>query len=471
MLPIALKFSRVFTLNLKLTYKHLILKNLSAFLLFIILSLNLNAQGITRHFISHIPLSGQSNPSLYPEYRFTLGIPMANWFTEYNTNFSLKNIMADRSHDTLYITPGIFLSKLDRLNFVNFESDFEIISTSLKIKKNYFSFFLTNKTWIEARYPRDLFSLAWKGNAQFIGSFADFRGMGVDFINYNEYAIGWSRAFADKFSLGAHVKYLQGLMNFKTATSDITLKVDTTTYWLTADYSLKIKIAAPVDTNGISIHSAKDVLTFGNRGLGLDLGGTYKFNDKLKLSASLLDLGYIHWTKNTKSYFIENQQIKFEGIKIDSTFSFNFSDSTLKIMTDTLLEKFRFSKNYEPFTTGLNPKLYLTASYDLTQHDRLGFVLYNRFYKYYNYMSYSLLYQHRFGNILSFTTSMTLNSRGNAKIGAGITWRIFGSNFYVITDNITGFFNPLSMQSLSINFGWYYVKVSPGKGKAPKATF
>lgn len=389
---------------------------------------------------------------------------MTNWFEELNTNFSLKNLMQKRSGDSvIIITPGLFLSKLDKVNFVNFESDFEIISASFKINKNYFSLFITNKTWFEYRFPRDLLSLAWRGNAQFIGSAADFNGIGIDFNNYNEYALGWSRSFADKFSVGARVKYLQGLMNFKTAKSDITLKVDTTTYWLTTDYSVKIKIAAPFDTNGFDINSPKDILTFGNKGIGLDFGGTYKITNKLSISASLLDLGYIHWTKNTKSYYIDEGKLKFEGIKIDSTFSYDFSDSALKVLVDTLVEKFKFHKNYEPFSVGLNPKFYLSAAYDLTKNDKIGVIIYNRFYHYYNFMNYSLLYQHRFGDFLSLTTAFSLNSRGFGKIGAGITWRILGSNFYIITDNITGFLNLKNMQSLSLNFGWYYVKVSSRK--------
>ena len=39
----------------------------------------------------------------------------------------------------------------------------------------------------------------------------------------------------------------------------------------------------------------------GGFGMALDLGGVYKLNDNLTLSASVLDLGFINWSNNMKA--------------------------------------------------------------------------------------------------------------------------------------------------------------------------
>jgi len=439
-----------------------------------VLIININTakgQGITRHFMTNLPVSLHTNPSLFPDYRYSIGFPLGNWFWETNTNMSLKQMISKIENNTLYISPNKIIDNLDKVNFVNNEFDLELLSTSFKVKKNYFSLFLSNKTFFEFRYPRDLLALGWQGNGPFIGGQADFSGIGVDAVNYNELALGYSRLIKDKLYIGGRFKYLQGIVNLKTVKSDITISIDTTTYWLTANYSTMIRIAAPIDTNGPSFNSPSDVLNFGNPGMAFDIGASYKINDKLSASLSIIDLGYIHWTKNTKSYFLENGKLAFQGLKIDSTFNFDFSDSALNLLTDTLMEKFSFQKSITPFSTSLNSKLYITANYNLTPKDRFGLVIYNRFDSYYNLMNYSLLYQRKFGNILSLCANYTLNSRGNSKLGTGLSLRILGSNFYFITDDIVSLINPINAHTISFNFGWNYIKSKPKKSAVSKTTF
>jgi len=430
------------------------------------------SQGITRHFMTNLPQSLHTNPYLFPTYRYSIGFPLSGqWYWETKTNISLNTLISKIENGTLYISPDDIISKLDKVNFVNNEFNLELFSTSFRIKNNFFSVFMTNKTFFEFRYPRDLLSIAWHGNGQFVGGEASFSGLGIDFMNYNELAIGYIRTLKEKLFIGGRLKYLQGLLSVKTSRSDFTLKVDTTTYWLTTNYSATINIAAPFDTNGPSFSSVSDVLNFGNNGLAFDIGAAYKINDKLTASLSVVDLGFIHWTKNTKSYTLEEGKLAFEGLKVDSTFNFNFNDSVLKVIQDTTLENFQITKNTDPFSTAMNSRIYLTASYDLTKNDRFGLLVYNRFSKYYNYMSYSLLYQRMFGNILSLCANYTLTSRGNNKIGTGISLRILGSNFYFMTDDIISIIYPASANTFAFNFGWYYIKSKPKKSAVPKATF
>jgi len=39
-----------------------------------------------------------------------------------------------------------------------------------------------------------------------------------------------------------------------------------------------------------------------NNGVGIDLGAIYKYDEKITLYASIIDLGFIHWGSNVQGF-------------------------------------------------------------------------------------------------------------------------------------------------------------------------
>ena len=70
-----------------------------------------------------------------------------------------------------------------------------------------------------------------------------------------------------------------------------------------------------------------------NKGLGLDIGVSYKMNEKFSFGASLLDFGYINWTNGggsqVRNYSNSVHSFTFDGI--DFTQFIHNSDSVNKI--------------------------------------------------------------------------------------------------------------------------------------------
>lgn len=429
-----------------------------------------NAQGITAQFMDNLPMAGYNRASFFPKYRYSTSItPVSNIYFEMNTSFSVKDIIYKVEDGVAHINIGDFLNGMPKVNFFNTNFNYELFHTSFKIKNNFFSVGLTSKTFAELRIPRDVFLLAWKGNGHYIGNRASLDNIGIDMRNYNELSIGYTRNFNDAFHIGGKLKLLQGIMNVNTERSIFGITTDTATYWLNMDYSFKMNIAGPFDTNGFEgINSPSDILGFGNFGLGFDIGGDMNINEKFNLGMSVVDIGYIQWKNNVKSYSIDNGSLSFRGIEIDTSFNFDFGDSAIKVMTDTLMEKFQPIRSTEPFLTPLNTRVYLFANYKINDKNKAGAIYQSRLGGKYNQMSLSLLYQHRLLKFFDINASYTMTNLGYSKIGTGFTFRIMGSHFYYVTDDIISFFLPQNAKSLSFNFGWYYVKGNVDKEKKKK---
>ncbi|NJK93522.1 MAG: hypothetical protein HC905_00075 [Bacteroidales bacterium] len=106
-----------------------------------------------------------------------------------------------------------------------------------------------------------------------------------------------------------------------------------------------------------------------NRGYGFDLGFQYLINDKLTLSGSILDLGYINWKSNVNT-LSGGGDYTLEGIDLNQPDSVNFIETLL----DTLQDVYDVTVTNDPYSQLLTPKLYIGASYSPYKFIKLGFL-------------------------------------------------------------------------------------------------
>ena len=439
-----------------------------------LISLSGYSQDITRHSMHNLPSAGITNASYFPEFRYTVGImPFPQFNYSFETNIRVRNLYSIEN-ETLGLHVNQFLNKMPNVGFIRTGIDYEILSGSFKIKRNYFSLAFTTHVSSELRLPRDLFALAWQGNGAFIGKRISFDGLGMDATAYNEFAIGYSRDITERLNAGVRLSLLQGLVHFSTQTQ-IGLTTDTQTYWLHADYDIKVNISGPVDTSMFSENSNADPLeeflsnparSFGlsNFGLGFDIGADYDLTDNFNIALSLNDLGYIKWKNDVKTYAVENGKFSFEGIKIDSTLNIGFDSSYFSELKDSVFSFFKPVRTTESFNSNLTPKIYLTLSYDLNEKNRFGFVFYNHLHSDYNMSSFSLLYNRKLWKFINLAGNYTFNTYGQSRLWAGMSLRIMGSNFYIMTNDVSSFIQP-TKANINFNFGWYYIKGKPAKSK------
>uniref|UniRef100_UPI004026860B DUF5723 family protein n=1 Tax=Segatella hominis TaxID=2518605 RepID=UPI004026860B len=114
----------------------------------------------------------------------------------------------------------------------------------------------------------------------------------------------------------------------------------------------------------------------GGFGMALDLGGVYKLNDNLTLSASVLDLGFINWSNNMKAV---NRAESFEFNGFHDTAVRENSGPTIDDKIDDYGDQITDFVNLKDLgdqgsrTTSLAATLNIGAEYSLPSYDKLSF--------------------------------------------------------------------------------------------------
>ena len=212
--------------------------------------------------------------------------------------------------------------------------------------------------------------------SDYLGINETINGQKLEINSYAEVGLGFARNITDRLAVGGKVKMLLGIGNLKLninqihvetpsvgssgVTSKASIQVDAT-----LENSSKL-LELPENENGDYIDEI-DFGSFGFAGYGgaIDLGVSYKLLDKLTLSASVLDLGFIKWSKSNTSIARANAEQTYDLLDPASQQEFmNIVNSgeilnydMLKLKTEEASEKSR--------TRGLTSTMVLGAEYAL----------------------------------------------------------------------------------------------------------
>lgn len=453
--------------------KNLEIKNnfLWATILFVFIGGTISAQrNYTSYALENTPQSHIFNPAFKPSSKIFISIPGLSMHSigVSNSGFTLSDLLSERPQDdSLQIDPENAISKMKEHNFLTMESYNEIFAFGIRVKKNYFSFGITNRFNSSFIYTKDFFQLAAEGNGQtFLGERVSFDGTEINVNSYAEYAVGFNREFSDKLEIGARIKVLSGIANVNTKESKFGLHTDATTFALTIDGS------AIINTSGVKpLYDSlapddyapyENAYNFQNLGLALDLGATYKLTEKIKVSASLLDLGFINWKTDNATFELNDINYRFDGVNLNE-FLNDTTDAVFTSIQDTLTNLFSQEENNAEYRTGLATRFYLGGTYDLTKNIKVGATLYNEIVKS-NYRAAAILS----GTIqlkhwLSATVNYSQYSRSLGNIGAGISLRGGPVQFFIVTDNILGFITPEKSKNVHASFGINLMFGNPDK--------
>lgn len=428
-------------------------------------------QDLTIHLMPIIPQSNYTNPAFKPVPKWYFGFPALSSFYigVGHSGFVYKDLIHRRSDDSLEITMDKVLDKLGKTNYLSVNLMEELLSFGFKVKKNYFSFSATEKISFRFSYPRDLISLAWKGNGneQFLGKTTDFTGIGINATHYREYAIGCARDISDKIVIGGRLKYLQGLMNVYTKRNMPIITINEEDFEHTAQTDFLINVSLPEEAyeksdslnNNDGFDVGKYLMNSQNKGYGIDLGVSYKLNNKFSFGASVLDFGYIQWNSGLKNYTSSVESFTFDGIDIKQFFKKNDSVISDKFndILDSLADIFKVKETENSYWSPLTTKLYLTGIYSLTPHDKVGLLVRSEFFNKGIHPALTVSYNKWFSNMLSATASYSIMNRSYMNIGFGLALNSENWQTYVTTDNLYCLFDPEGTRNVNVHFGFNYI--------------
>jgi hypothetical protein len=378
----------------------------------------------TLGFMENIFQSTYSNPTAIPDHYISVGLPGISsvYAGLTNTGFTYKQLVRGDSFD---IANAIKNTK--KKNYLYASANADIFHLRIKARTSFISFHITEKIDARLSYPKDLLSLVWNGNYQFKGSKADLASLGVDANYYREYGIGYVRE-SKKWNIGGTAKFLQGFANVHVKNRNLNLKVADETYDLSATSDATLNTAG---LNSNTTDPMKTLGNFSNKGMAFDFGATYKHNDKWNFSASINNIGFIHWANSVKNYSIKGGAT-FDGIHYKVPDS---NDTSKTNYLDSLKNGFKYTETAHKYTSWVIPQLYARVKYNLTKKTMLNGALSLEKYKALRTTA-TIGVTQKIGNVFSLLLTYTYQYRNLNNAGLGIVINPGPVQFYFVSDCI-----------------------------------
>ena len=448
------------------------------FLIFVSITvLSLNAQdGITLHFMRLNPYAAYTNPSMHLQYNGYVGFPgISNINASFtNTSARYKTLFgADVNGAITTIRLNDFANQLsNKKNMLNSNISLNIIDFGFRTKPIFFSFSYRIRIDEYASYNKDLFNLPIHGNMMYVGENNPARpDLKVNLNVYQEFALGMQVDLNSWLYLGVRPKLLFGLANVKTRYANATLYTNPEDYTMKMNYNLNASMACVIpysisrdaEGNVNILFEPKDFLNnwqnaFKNIGAAIDLGMTFRINNMFGIAASVLDLGFIHWTTSchqftgsiseTNPHYYDGQ-IVFNGITSEDLADLannpeQISNKIQEIFPIEITETKAYNKS-------LSSRFLVEGYCNLGKHHRLSALFQGRIANKQFIPSFTVAWNGNFLNYFDLCVSYTMAKRSYANLGIGVGFNRKVFHLYVATDNIFSFINNKSIQRAILN--------------------
>ena len=397
--------------------------------------------------MNRIPQVIYTNPAFIPDSRVNVGLPMlsSNYFSLGNSGFAFNSLL---DVDNM-------IQKMAAKNYLTSNIRVDLLSVGIGVKENYFSLNVTEHVDAKITYPKGLFQFIWEGNGgELLGTRANMDGLGFDFMHHREYALGFARNFSEKLTVGSRLKYLSGFQNIWTKTSQLGLTTDSTTYDITLDGAMEVNTSGINGIVGGEFDVASGLINAGNNGVAIDIGGSYKYTDKIAFSSAILDLGFISWKNDVRNYKKDDFKFTFSGVDLGNFFSEDTSGgSSQQAIMDSLEAAFKVNESTDAYQTWLNAKVLLGATYKLTKNHTAGALIYTEFAKGNIRPALTLSMNTKVQRWLSASLSYSVYNRSFANVGLGLSLNAGPVQLYVVTDNILAPIVPQAVKNAHLRFG------------------
>ena len=321
-------------------------KLIGVFFIMLVCTLSANAQFLrTSYFMEGTHYRQQLNPALTPtKGYFNLPVIGAVNATVGSTSLGYQDIIDIIDDGDDFYTKPDFMNRLKDNNKLNVNFSTEILSAGWYKGKNFWSFNIGLRTDIGANLTKNMFTFLNEMETveeNWRNSNYDISGQQLNINAYTEIGLGLSRQINSRLTVGARVKALLGIGNMELKLKNVAMSANLPSdaeiakwsdenYWSGLSQPEAIKQATELKTKFDNYHAnlnvgaelkssfkglelqeeeGKDYVTdfefdsgklgIAGYGFGIDLGASYKILDNLTVSASILDLGFISWSKSS----------------------------------------------------------------------------------------------------------------------------------------------------------------------------
>lgn len=321
-------------------------KLIGVFFIMLVCTLSANAQFLrTSYFMEGTHYRQQLNPALTPtKGYFNLPVIGAVNATVGSTSLGYQDIIDIIDDGDDFYTKPDFMNRLKDNNKLNVNFSTEILSAGWYKGKNFWLFNIGLRTDIGANLTKNMFTFLNEMETveeNWRNSNYDISGQQLNINAYTEIGLGLSRQINSRLTVGARVKALLGIGNMELKLNRVAMSANlpsdqqinqwsSESYWNSMtpsqaaqaaqelkdkfnNYHANLTVGAELKSSfkGLELQEeeGKDYVTdfdfdsgklgIAGYGFGIDLGASYKILDNLTVSASVLDLGFISWSKSS----------------------------------------------------------------------------------------------------------------------------------------------------------------------------
>jgi hypothetical protein len=431
-------------------------------LLIVLIISDLSGQDSQVLHYMNLPQSHLINPALKPSNSFFVGLPVLSGISlNVNSNFVnlsdilMKSLKGDSVISIFNRNYNIdkFLLKIKDKILIEPHFTTQLFSLGFGVGNDGYVFFdITERLDGNIVLPSELFELVLKGNKQFLGSKIDLSSLKGDFKYYREAGLGFSKNLTRKLRIGVRGKLLFGIAGLAIDNRSLGISVDNN-YLAKFNADLTVNMSAPVNISLYPDHTIRNVVfdktrfktpgrTYDflsgkdNLGLGLDVGATYNITDKLMVSASITDIGFINWKKDVTNLLVKSK-FEFGGLDVAGVIdgAETFEDLGDE-MVDSLKRAFNFTRSSNHYTENLQYSLRAGACFNITKSISSGVLLYRKILD--NQVNESLTFSANVNltNRFSSSLSYTLANYQHDGLGIGMAFRAGIFQLYLLGDRI-----------------------------------
>jgi len=451
------------------------------YILFFILAItsSINAQQQLSFSFGEIPQNLMLNPGAETNFKSHYGIPVFSnlSFKAGFTGFTLADLFLNDSRDFNLKFEEV-LNKIDSDDYININTVVEVLSAGLRIDdKTYVSFGFYEELDLITYFPKDITELVYYGNEPFLNRPFSISELVMKADMLGVLHAGMSRKVDEKLTIGGRLKIYSSSLNIETNNNSGTITATTNNTNIirqTLDnLDAEIRTSGIIDSNGDANEFSNDVfsntLLGGNLGLGFDVGLTYHFSPQLEFTGSIIDVGFIKYSKNIRNYTAKGNYI-LDGIN----FEYNSDDPS--DYWEQLEEDFNANVptgDTENTYTSWRP-MKINAALKYSFGEKRSKFCYTKTHKQYYYnsigfqihtimrplkpqLSFTSFYEKSFSKKIHTKFTHTINDYSAAIFGVATSLRVGKLNIFGVLDNILAVTDVASANNISLNFGFNIV--------------
>ena len=431
------------------------------FYFFLLFAIAMQAQQQIAFSFGETPQTLLLNPGSETNYKSHFGIPVLSNFqlTIGNTGFQMGDLFSNDSRPFNEKFEKV-LEQLSPDDYINLNTKIDVLNFGYRYNnKIYISVGFYEELDLMVYFPKDAIEGLYFGNDPFFNrSFSVSQAiMKADLLGVLH--AGISKKIDEKLTIGGRFKIYSSSLNVETNNNSGSITTTTNTTNITR-LTLQ-NLDAEVSTSGVDNFS----LLGGNLGVGFDVGLTYHFSPQIEFTGSILDLGFVKHSKNTRNFTAKGNYV-LDGIN----FEYNPDDPIdyWEQLSNDFKARIPNEETEDAYTSWRPMKLNAALKYSFGE--RRNKFCYTKTHKQYYYnsigfqmhtimrplkpqFSFTSFYEKSLSQKIHTKFTHTINDYSSTIFGAGASLQLGKLHVFGALDNVLGVRDLSTLNTISLNFG------------------